>query len=344
MHKDLLLPNALPNATSHALSGESTMAQNYRQQNESGRWQDYPRSGQRSAAGRDRFETGNERRFRPDWEERFYEGNQGESFEGDRSYSAGGYPEEFGYRREQMAEPERGSYRYGSHESPEDRFGSRYYELSQRQGQNADYGSRDFGRSGSLRSQGQGQRYAFEQNEGYRGEDFNRSRSDHYGSGFYGSGSSRNYYGPQGGFGTTPAGTFGRDTGNDRQMQQQSYRGRGPKGYERSDERLREMICERLTDDPAIDASEVTVEVTNQVVKLSGTVEERRMKYLVEDVIEQVGGVRDIDNQLRVQPAAQAQTSSYGISSNDSGLAGRGINVGQSGNLGQSGTSPAKRN
>jgi osmotically-inducible protein OsmY len=317
------------------------MAQNYRQQNESGRWQDYSRSGQRGGTGRDRFATGNERHFRPDWDERSYEGNQDESFEGDRSYSAGGYPEEFGYRREQMAEPERGSYqRYGSQESHEERFGSRYYEPPQSQGRNADYGSRDFGRSGSLRSQAQGPRHDFEQDAGYRGEDFNRGRSDYHGSGFYGGGS-RNYYGPQGGFGSTAAGVFGRDTGNDRQVQQQSYRGRGPKGYERSDERLREMICERLTDDPSIDASEVTVEVTNKVVKLSGTVEERRMKYLVEEVIEQVGGVRDIDNQLRVQATAQ---SSYGMSSNDSGLAGRSINVGQSGNLGQPGTSPAKRN
>ena len=80
-----------------------------------------------------------------------------------------------------------------------------------------------------------------------------------------------------------------------------SYRGRGPKGYVRSDERLREMICERLTDDPDIDASDVSIEVKNQVVKLSGSVNNRRSKYEIEELIEYIGGVQDIDNQLRLQ-------------------------------------------
>src|SRR5437867_195160 len=39
------------------------------------------------------------------------------------------------------------------------------------------------------------------------------------------------------------------------------FRGVGPKGYLRSDERLTEVICERLTDDARIDASDITVAV-----------------------------------------------------------------------------------
>src|SRR5262249_30469691 len=38
----------------------------------------------------------------------------------------------------------------------------------------------------------------------------------------------------------------------------QSYRGRGPKGFARTDERLKEIVCERLTDAPHIDASEIS--------------------------------------------------------------------------------------
>lgn len=79
-----------------------------------------------------------------------------------------------------------------------------------------------------------------------------------------------------------------------------SYRGRGPKGYERSDQRLKEIICERLTDDPRIDASDVSVEVNQKVVRLTGTVPERRIKYAIEDLIERCN-VQDVDNQLRVQ-------------------------------------------
>jgi hypothetical protein len=78
------------------------------------------------------------------------------------------------------------------------------------------------------------------------------------------------------------------------------FRGKGPKGYERSDERLKEMICERLTDDDEIDASEITVEVRNGEVTLTGTVDDRQMKFMVEDLIERNGGVKEIHNNLRV--------------------------------------------
>lgn len=79
------------------------------------------------------------------------------------------------------------------------------------------------------------------------------------------------------------------------------FRGVGPKGYERSDERLREIICERLTDEPSVDASEVSLEVKDKVVKLSGFVSDRQTKFTIEDLVERCGGVKDIDNQLRVK-------------------------------------------
>src|SRR5256885_12501149 len=45
--------------------------------------------------------------------------------------------------------------------------------------------------------------------------------------------------------------------------------GRGPKGYRRSDERIREEVMERLTFSPDIDASDVEVEVQDGVVSRS---------------------------------------------------------------------------
>jgi hypothetical protein len=88
-----------------------------------------------------------------------------------------------------------------------------------------------------------------------------------------------------------------------------AFRGRGPKGYERSDDRLREIICERLTDDPRIDASDVHIEVRDKVAKLTGQVPDRRTKYEIEDVVEHCG-VKDIDNQVRVRSKSDISPTS----------------------------------
>jgi hypothetical protein len=78
------------------------------------------------------------------------------------------------------------------------------------------------------------------------------------------------------------------------------YRGKGPAGYQRTDERLRELICEALTDDDRVDATNIEVTVKNGEVTLSGTVEERQMKRSAEDCVEAIYGVRDIQNLIRV--------------------------------------------
>jgi osmotically-inducible protein OsmY len=115
--------------------------------------------------------------------------------------------------------------------------------------------------------------------------------------------------------------------GATQQGQRQSFRGKGPKGYQRSDERLKEIICERLMEDPNIDASEISVEVRSLEVTLEGTVDDRRTKYEIEEMIEHFGGVKEVKNQLRVRArgsesgadrnvAAQLSTSesNYGTS------------------------------
>ena len=78
-------------------------------------------------------------------------------------------------------------------------------------------------------------------------------------------------------------------------------RRRGPKNYQRSDERLRELISEKLIDHPYVDASDVSVTVVSGEVVLEGTVEDRHTKYLVEEQIDGIHGVRDVDNRLKVR-------------------------------------------
>ncbi|HEX7809264.1 MAG TPA: BON domain-containing protein [Thermoanaerobaculia bacterium] len=147
-----------------------------------------------------------------------------------------------------------------------------------------------------------------------RGRDFNhdttytnmrdrddRDRGDHYPGGDFASA----------GFGGSGYGSLNRDVESGRydrgsdfgSSTQPSYRGRGPKGFQRSDERLRELISERLADHDAIDASEIEVTVTNGEVTLVGTVDDRRTKRLAEDLAESVGGVHDVHNQLKVDRA-----------------------------------------
>lgn len=78
------------------------------------------------------------------------------------------------------------------------------------------------------------------------------------------------------------------------------FRGRGPRGYVRSDERIGEDIHERLTEDPMLDAGDITVEVRDGVVTLGGCVEQRWLRHHAEDLVEACSGVRDIRNDLRV--------------------------------------------
>jgi len=101
------------------------------------------------------------------------------------------------------------------------------------------------------------------------------------------------------------------------------HRGKGPSGYQRSDARLRELICESLTDDDQLDASHIEVVVKNAEVTLSGSVDDRRAKRDAEDCAASIWGVRDIQNQLRVrddrlQSGKSGQTSSGQIASGPS--------------------------
>jgi len=81
----------------------------------------------------------------------------------------------------------------------------------------------------------------------------------------------------------------------------ESYAGRGPKGFQRSDERIRESVSERLEQSDDVDASEIEVAVKGGDVTLTGSVPSRWMKRCAEDCVESLPGVKDVTNQLRVQ-------------------------------------------
>jgi hypothetical protein len=98
-----------------------------------------------------------------------------------------------------------------------------------------------------------------------------------------------------------------------RMDEQRAYRrGRGPKNYRRSDERIKEDVNDRLSDDYYLDASDVEVAVENSDVTLTGTVNSRSDKRRAEDLAESVSGVSNVENRLRVK---QSGYGDYGRSS-----------------------------
>jgi osmotically-inducible protein OsmY len=102
-------------------------------------------------------------------------------------------------------------------------------------------------------------------------------------------------------FGPAHGSSFGRyqdDAGGARGRY--GYAGRGPKDYQRSDERIREEISDRMTDDDTLDASNLTVQVQKGEVTLTGSVTTREQKRRAEDLAEGISGVREVTNSLRV--------------------------------------------
>ena len=109
-----------------------------------------------------------------------------------------------------------------------------------------------------------------------------------------------NYSGPS----MTPAAGYqnwNSGTETRRDWDRQNFVGRGPRGYKRSDERIREDVCDRLTDDPRIDAEDIDVRVADAEVTLSGSVRSRDEKRFAEDLIERITGVREVNNNLKVR-------------------------------------------
>jgi len=95
---------------------------------------------------------------------------------------------------------------------------------------------------------------------------------------------------------------------------------RGPKGYERSDERLKEDVSERMYAGDW-DTSDVSVEVESGVVTLDGTVDDRQTKYMLEEMVDNIPGVKDVENRLRVRRGGE-QWQSEGRGTSDTSMLG----------------------
>jgi hypothetical protein len=96
------------------------------------------------------------------------------------------------------------------------------------------------------------------------------------------------------------------------------FAGKGPMNYVRSDQRIHEDVCDALTEDDEVDASTVEVKVERGEVTLTGTIAARDMKRRAEALAEQVAGVQDVHNQLRVRerPAGEAREDRAGVNGN----------------------------
>lgn len=138
--------------------------------------------------------------------------------------------------------------------------------------------------------------------------------------------------------GTVQSGSWASSWRNDQQNRGQHV-GRGPKGYKRSDERITEDVCEALSRHGEIDASEIEVKVQGGEVILTGSVQDRRDKRLAEDIVEQCSGVRDVRNEIRVQPSTTFGQSGQHQKDQPEGEPMRqGINAGST--IGLSGATP----
>jgi hypothetical protein len=96
--------------------------------------------------------------------------------------------------------------------------------------------------------------------------------------------------------------------GRDGQSTQGQHTGRGPRNYKRNDSRIEEDVCERLTENGSLDATDIEVTVQNGEVTLKGNVENRQAKRLAEEIAEAVSGVKDVTNQIKVQQQSKNES------------------------------------
>lgn len=95
--------------------------------------------------------------------------------------------------------------------------------------------------------------------------------------------------------------TWGKGQGeSDRRRPGGSHMGQRPHLHRRSDDKIHEEIWELLTNNADLDASEVELHVEGGEVTLTGTVDSRDAKWLTEDLVNSVTGVREVNNRLKV--------------------------------------------
>ncbi|MDB4975237.1 MAG: hypothetical protein JWN48_3578 [Myxococcaceae bacterium] len=228
-----------------------------------------PRDGYYGSGGSYGYGGGFDHRGESGYQERPERGSYGR---GEEFYeTSGGFGREVGgYGRQGLGYP-------GSNE---DRYGSPGARGSQRE----PHTGHDDPRAG------------YSQDSGYAQSGGQRRENTGQGSGYRSSDHSDGH-GHQGG------GRPGRFFGSSSSAQQPGrgrFYGRMPQGYSRSDERIREDICDQLSHGH-IDPSEISVKVESGVVTLEGFASNRAEKFHIEEVADAVLGVKDIDNRVRIR-------------------------------------------
>lgn len=279
--------------------------------------------------------TESDRRYRHDDDDndRRHGSRQYENDERDMRRSYGGYSGSRGdgYRNDQDRSRQEGygQERYGGNYGDPSSYGDRSqsgerWSDDEGRGQSG-YGQSGYGQSGygqgGYGQSGYGQGSHGQSGYG-RGNDRRRSGSDSTGFGRFGS-----EYGSQsGGRGQMSMGDDNqwerRAYGSQSQMEGQ-HRGAGPKGYKRSDDRIKEDVCDMLTDAGHLDASNIEVAVKEGEVTLSGTVGSRDDKREAEDMVERCSGVKHVQNNIRVEQKASAMSATGMGSSSQDGSSGK---------------------
>lgn len=77
--------------------------------------------------------------------------------------------------------------------------------------------------------------------------------------------------------------------------------GKGPKGYKRADDAIYDDVCSTLSLSGDVDASDIEVEVKEGVIFLRGSVSDRNTKKMAEFEIENISGVKDVQNYLSIK-------------------------------------------
>lgn len=174
------------------------------------------------------------------------------------------------------------------------------------------FAGENFSDDSQERGFGQADRHDHTYGESYRGSDGSRDRESQRSFGRQGRGSAdydvnRSYSSGREDFGSNSRVAGGWNESSQRRQQRSDFYGKGPKGYKRSDERIKEEVHETLTWNNEVDASEIEVEVKEGEVTLTGSVSDRRMKRLAEELIEDISGVNDVVNQLKFKKETTAE-------------------------------------
>lgn len=80
-----------------------------------------------------------------------------------------------------------------------------------------------------------------------------------------------------------------------------NHAGKGPRGFRPSEFRIHEEACEILAASRELDASDIEVRVRSNCLFLLGEVPDRCSKKLAELLVEDIPGVDDVQNMLRLR-------------------------------------------